>query len=134
MELVRITPDREKARAIMKMVSSTLSMIAQLDISQFPSHATKEYYDVIRELISVIILLDGYKARGEGAHKKQIEYLDQHYKEIDKSEIVFTDELRVIRNRISYEGFFVKEGYIKRNKKVITNFIMKLKSIIQKKL
>ena len=41
------------------------------------SNITKEYYDLIRELISVVLLLDGYKTYGEGAHKKLIEYLNQ---------------------------------------------------------
>jgi hypothetical protein len=42
---------------------------------------------VIRELISVVLLLGGYKTYGEGAHRKTIEYLSKHYKEFTEQEI-----------------------------------------------
>lgn len=74
-ELIKKTPDKNKARSILKMVEKTIEMIESLDIERFPSNITKEYYETIRELISVILLLDGYKTHGEGAHKKQIDYL-----------------------------------------------------------
>ena len=60
-ELIRITPNKEKAQSILKMVNTTLDMIKQIDKSKFPSNVTKEYYEVIRELASIILLLDGYK-------------------------------------------------------------------------
>lgn len=59
--LVRITPDIEKAKSMLKMVDTTLAMIKTIDKESFPSNVTKEYYDVIRELMSVIMLLDGFK-------------------------------------------------------------------------
>ena len=133
-ELVRITPNKEKARSIFKMVETTLEMISHIDKAKFPSNAIKEYYEVIRELISIILLLDGYKAAGEGAHKKQIEYLEANYKEFTKSEIAFIDELRVTRNRVAYDGFFVKESYVERKSSNIFELIDKLKVIIGKKI
>lgn len=70
--LIKVTPDKEKAQSILKMVDSTIEMIEVIDITKFSSIVTKEYYDVIRELMSVILLLDGYKTYGERAHKKLI--------------------------------------------------------------
>jgi len=58
------------------MAETTLEMIDSLDPERFPSNVLKEYYGVIRELIQVILLLDGYKTVGEGAHKRLIDYLD----------------------------------------------------------
>ena len=49
--LIKITPDKEKAKSILKMVEKTLEMINSLDINKFPSNITKEYYEVIRELL-----------------------------------------------------------------------------------
>jgi len=38
-----------------------------------------------------------------------IEYLSEAYsEEFSRSEIYFLDDLRKIRNRINYDGFFVK--------------------------
>ncbi len=68
--IIKITPNKEKASSIQKMVEATLEMISTLNIDKFPSNITKEYYEVIRELISIVLLLDGYKTYGEGAHKK----------------------------------------------------------------
>ena len=133
-DLIRITPNKEKARSILRMVEITLEMIKQIDKSRFPSNITKEYYEVVRELTSIILLLDGYKTLGEGAHKRQIKYLEAHYNQFSKSEIVFIDELRMTRNKIAYDGFFVKESYIDRKSMEISAVIDKLKEIVRKKI
>ncbi|MBU2634129.1 MAG: hypothetical protein KJ674_02705 [Nanoarchaeota archaeon] len=132
--LIKITSNKEKAKSILKMVDTTLEMIKQIDKLKFPSNITKEYYDVIRELISIILLLDGYKTVGEGAHKKLIEYLESNYKQFTKHEISIIDDLRIIRNKISYNGFFVNEDYIERNLNYFYNIIKKLKGLINKKI
>lgn len=132
-ELIRITPDKEKAQSILKMVETTLEMMKSIDKIKFPSNVTKEYYEIIRELISIILLLDGYKSIGEKAHKRQIEYLESNYKEFDKAEITLIDDLRITRNKIAYDGFFVKESYVDRKLVDIFKIIKKLKEIINKK-
>mgnify|MGYP001615342701 CR=1 FL=1 len=109
-------------------------MVKFIDKDKFPSNLTKEYYEIIRELISIILLLDGYKAIGEKAHKRQIEYLEVNYKEFDKAEITLIDDLRITRNKIAYDGFFVKESYVDRKLVDILKIIEKLKGIIDKKL
>ena len=133
-DLISITPNKEKARSILKMVEITLEMIKQIDKSKFPSNIAKEYYEIVRELMSIILLLDGYKTMGEGAHKRQIEYLEANYKEFSKYEIDFIDDLRVTRNKIAYDGFFVKESYIDRKLNEILKIIVKLKEIVHKKI
>jgi len=44
------------------------------------------------------------------------------------------DDLRIIRNKISYNGFFVTEDYLERKRKDILMLIDALKIIIYKKL
>ena len=133
-DLVRVTPNKEKARSILRMVETTLDMIKQIDKRKFPSNIAKEYYDVIREMISILLLLDGFKAYEEGAHKKQIGYLELRYKAFSKSEIILIEDLRIDRNKIAYDGFFVKESYINRKLPDLLNLIGKLRDIIDKKL
>ena len=133
-DLVRITPNKDKAKSILKMVETTLEMVKNIDKSKFPSNVTKEYYEVIRELISVILLLDGYKTIGEGTHKRMIEYLESNYKQFDGYEISLIDDLRIVRNKIAYDGFFVKEAYINRKIGTIQRITEKLRDIIDKKL
>lgn len=133
-ELIKVMPNKEKAKLIFKMAETTLEMVKTIDKTKFPSNLAKEYYDAIRELISIVLLLDGYKAIGESAHKKQISYLEANYKEFNKDEIILLDDLRITRNRISYDGFFVKEDYINRKIGGLHKIIEKLKEIINKKL
>jgi len=133
-DLIKITPNKEKAKSILKMVETTLEMIKQIDIAKFSSNVTKEYYDILRELITTILLLNGYKTYGEGAHKKLIDYLKSNYKEFSDYEILLIDDLRITRNKISYDGFFVEKDYIERKLNDIQNIIEKLKGIIREKL
>lgn len=51
-DMIRTPPDREKAKSILKMVETTLEMIATVDSRRYPSNVLKEYYEVIRELIT----------------------------------------------------------------------------------
>ena len=132
--LIKVTPDKEKASSILKMVNSTLEMIKELDSHKYPSNVTKEYYESIRELISVIALLDGFKTQGEGAHKELIDYLKENYHSFNEQEINLVDDLRNKRNRIAYDGFFVNEEYIERNNNLIIKVITKLKTIIKERL
>ena len=132
--LIKITPNKEKAQSILKMVDTTIEMIKVIDVAKFSSNVTKEYYDVIRELLSVILLLDGYKTYGEGAHKKLIEYIQSNYKEFNEYEISLLDDLRIKRNKIAYDGFFVDKDYIERRIKDIQEIIQKLRDIIGEKI
>ena len=131
--LIRVTPDRVKAKSILKMVETSLEMVRTIDENKFPSNVAKEYYDIIRELASIILLLDGYKTFGEGAHKKTIEYLGKNYRQFSTQEIAVMDELRIIRNRISYDGFFVQPDYIKRKRQAIEGIIRKLIETVNSK-
>ncbi len=132
--LIKITPDKEKAKSILKMADTTVEMIKVIDIVKFSSNVTKEYYDVIRELIGVVLLLDGYKTYGEGAHKKLIEYLQSKNLGFTNYEISLIDDLRITRNKVAYDGFFVERDYIERKIRDIQKVIAKLRGIIKMRL
>ncbi|MBW2974583.1 hypothetical protein KY366_02600 [Candidatus Woesearchaeota archaeon] len=132
--MIKITPNKEKAQSILKMVDTTIEMIKIIDVAKFSSNVTKEYYDIIRELMSIVLLLDGYKTYGEGAHKKLVEYLQSNYKEFNEYEVSLIDDLRITRNKIAYDGFFIDKDYIKRKIKDIQAIVKKLKAIIKKRL
>ena len=116
------------------MVETSLEMIKQIDITKFASNITKEYYEIIRELMTLILLLDGYKTFGEGAHRRLIEYFEKNYKQFNSYEISLIDSLRITRNKISYDGFFVEKSYIERKLKDIWNIIDKLKVIVKERI
>jgi len=132
--IIKITPDFEKSKSILRMIDKSLAMINEINIERYPSNVVKEYYDIIRELISVILLLDGYKTFGEYAHKELIEYLEMNYKEFAKLEINLLNDLRILRNRVAYDGFFIKKDYILRKQFAILELISKLRKLIDKKI
>lgn len=132
--IIKITVNKEKAKSMLKMVETTIEMIRTIDIDKFPSNLLKEYYDILRELMTIVLLLDGYKTIGEGAHKKLIEYLGENYKQFTGHEISLLDDLRIKRNKIAYDGFFIEKSYIKRRKEDIETLIIKLKKTIEEKL
>ena len=135
MTLIRITPNIEKAKSIMKMSKSTLVMIKDIDRNRFPSNIIKEYYDVIRELVGVIMLLDGYKIIGESAHKDAFEYLKKNYsKHFKMQQLMFMDSLRVLRNDISYDGFFIETNYLDRTEKEIATIITILDKLVSERI
>lgn len=133
MDIVKITPNKEKAKSLLKMVETTLAMIKDINADKFSSNVIKEYYEVLRELMTSLLLLDGYKTMGEGAHKSLIEYINKNY-DFTGYEISLLDDLRILRNKIAYDGFFVKKDYLDRKKKDILKIISVFKEIIKKRL
>ncbi|MBI2668574.1 hypothetical protein HYX14_01900 [Candidatus Woesearchaeota archaeon] len=130
--LVQITPDREKAKSILQMADNTLQILEEMDSQRFPSQVAKEYYETIWELLSIVFLLDGYKCIGEYAHKELIESAGKKY--LAESEVVFLDDLRILRNKISYDGIFFPTQYVERNKITFLKIIGKLQRTIKEKL
>ncbi len=132
--LIRVTPNKERAKHILKIAEMTIERIQRVDVKEFVTLTTKDYYDVIKELMTAVALLDGYKSEGDGAHKKLIEYIEIKYKELKKHEIQTIDDMREKRNRTYYEGLFIPEDYLEKRREDIKSVITKLKQIINNKL
>lgn len=133
--LIRVTPDRQRAQSIFKMAKTSLEMVESLDAEKFSSHIVKEYYEILRELLSILLLLDGYKTYGQGAHKNIIVYVAKNYSSLfSEYYIYFIDELRILRNKITYDGYFVPYDFVRRKKGDIQALVRMLLGVIQKKL
>ena len=132
--IIKVNQDEGKARSILSSSEMTLERIAETNEEKFPSNLIKDYYDVIRELISAILILEGYKATGENAHKAQIEYFSANYKILNAEDIILITELRITRNNISYEGLQITADYLKSNVSEIKLIIEKLKKVLVLKL
>jgi hypothetical protein len=139
MELIRITPDRERARSLLDTVSVRLDAIRLLqrtDSRKFSSKIVEEYYEAVLELITAIMSIDGFKTRSDaaGSHIAAIEYLRENYKGLGYGEIGIIDDLRKKRIGITYYGRHVKEDYIEANRREIESIMDKLRAIAIKKL
>lgn len=125
--------DKQKAISLKKMAETTLKRIKDTDIDKYASNALKDYYDALHELMDAIAALDGMKFSGEGAHEKLINNIASLYNLPEKDRI-FLQELRNLRNRITYEGLFIEPDYVRKNAARIESLMQMLNKVITGKL
>ncbi len=126
----RITSDRKRARSLLKMAKISLERLNSFDKLKYPSNTLDDYYDIIHQLMEAISLGKGVKFIGDYSHKELIDWVSNELK-FSSSEKEFIQSLRNYRNKISYEGFFVKPDFIKRNDRKINNAIKMLKLYLE---
>ncbi len=129
-QVSRISPDKERARSLLQVVA-----LREKDVSSkdpiLASLIIEDYYEIIKELITAILFIDGFKTT---SHELLIGYLKRFYKQFSSSEIYLADQLRIIRNDLVYRGIIVPPGYLPRNKDNILIVIAKLKTVVGQKL
>lgn len=135
--MIKILKDKEKAKSLLKMAEQSEKSIRELfnldAMKEHQSLVAREYYDIIRGLATGLLLCKGFKAIGENAHKETIDFL-LNFKEISASEIEKIQDLRIRRNRNSYEGKPIESPYLENNRKDLDLIISKLKSVLAKEL
>lgn len=131
MKLIKISPDKEKARNILKMVSLIEDGIKKRDRPKMSSLIASDYYEIIKELLTALLLLDGYKTL---SHVDLIEYAKAKCSYFSSYEMSVLDELRILRNKIAYDGFLINESYLSRNENLFIKAADKLKEIIKDRL
>ncbi|MEK6933253.1 MAG: hypothetical protein AABW75_00060 [Nanoarchaeota archaeon] len=130
MDIQKIRPDKEQARSILRIAALIEDRIALENKPGMESLVVADYYEIIKELVTAIMLSEGYKTL---SHKELIEYLKE-MKEFKEHEIRIADDLRILRNKISYQGFLIDPDYLKRNADNFKLIKEKLKNILTKKL
>ncbi len=112
------------------MASLIEERIESQDRQKMAALIITDYYEIIKELITAILLADGYKTL---SHKDLIDYLEK--KNLCSGyELSVLDDLRILRNRVAYEGFFIEPSYLNRNEELFRKIIQKLKSLVKEKL
>jgi len=127
----RIRRDVEKAKALVKMVALREQRLKHMSLPIFSTLLVEDYYEIIKELITGIMSVDGWKTV---SHELLIGYLAEFYRDFNQAEISLMDQLRVIRNGIAYRGVMINPEYIERNRENILSIIEKLKQVLQNKL
>ena len=129
--ITKISPDKQKAQALKETALVTLQRLQETDKLKYPSNTLKDYYDSLHELMDALLALEGVKVKGEGAHKETIDQVVLLYK-LGEPIRVFLQEMREYRNRISYEGFHIKESYVAVNIKKIAEIFNKLLALLKR--
>jgi hypothetical protein len=131
-EVRKVKPDKELARSILKMVNVRMDAL-KLELErrdQFASLVVEDYYEIIKEILTALMAIDGYKTL---SHEVLIGYLKEFYPEFSDAEIILADELRRLRNKISYGGFFITADFVERRISEIDALTQKLLGVLQKK-
>ena len=131
--LHKIFPDKEKARSIFRMALEREKSVSDLNLVMFATIATENYYEIIKELATTILLLNGIKATGENAHKEILDSLEK-YANFNGEEILIVQDLRIKRNKSMYEGKQISPSYLENNKNALLKIIDKLKKIIRERM
>ncbi|MEK6800957.1 MAG: hypothetical protein AABY05_03415 [Nanoarchaeota archaeon] len=131
--IVKATPDKEKVKSILNLTKEREDFVSTIDHEKFSTSAMENYYEIIKELASALLLLSGFKSIGDNAHKDLIDYL-VNYDVFTEGDIVFLNDLRVKRNNSSYEGKKIDSSYLANNKTRILEIISKFKELVEKRL
>ncbi|MDP2628846.1 MAG: hypothetical protein Q8P15_03030 [Nanoarchaeota archaeon] len=129
--IIKVKIDKQKSESLFEMANLREEYISHLDLDKFSPLVAEDYYEIIKELASALILLDGFKSIGENSHKDLIDFLEKY--KFSDGEIVFLHDLRIKRNKSSYEGKRIDYSYLKEKKGKIEEIIKKLKTLIKNK-
>ncbi len=124
----QISADKDKINSILKMCDVRLRFIKKQKIDrETASLITEDYYEIIKELLTALLLNKGLKSEN---HECLISYFKKHYPTYEY-EINKIYELKNIRNRINYDGVFVEEQYPIKNKLEFEHIIELLIKLIK---
>lgn len=129
-----VRKDAERAKSLFKMAAKREEFItkSESDKEDYPSIIVEGYYEIIKELITGLMRLQGYKSNN---HLCNILFLNHFYPDkFSRSHTTTIDILRKTRNKINYEGLIVKSEFLERYQDPINQIIQKLKNILDKEL
>lgn len=131
MELKRVTPNKEKARSILRTIRLIEKRIGLQDRKEMSALILTDYYEIVKELTTALLLLDGYKSL---SHKDLLTYLSEKRSDLSQHEQTLLDDMRILRNRILYDGLTLEPAYLKRNEGQYQQIVRKLKGLVRKRL
>jgi len=131
--IIKINPDLEKGKSIYGLVQSRKSAMPSLKQVGFPTVVAENYYEIIKELIVVSLLVDGLKAVGGNAHKDLIERFSK-YTVLNNQEIAIIQDLRIKRNKSLYEGKQIEKIYLDNNENNLIEIMAKLEKYVKGRL
>jgi len=120
--IIKIQVDEEKARALIKMAKISLDRLKEINLEKYPSNTLIDYYDIFHKLLEAVSLKHGFKIKGEFAHKELINFVSKEFN-FEEEIRLFLQKMRLLRNRISYEGFLVNKNFIILNKSLIKRIL-----------
>jgi len=130
--IIKISPDKEKAKSMLEMAENRIKFLGK-PIDFPPTIKSENYYEIIKELLSAFLLTQGLKTVGEYAHKELIEESGR-LNLLEESKLLIIDDLRIKRNKSSYEGKEIEKEYLDNHEKELKTIIENIKLSLKKEL
>ena len=128
----KIKENPEQAEALLKLAKRRLESIKKRRKDEFSQLLIESYYEAIKELISALLSIHGFKSY---SHECLISFIKEFYPTaLDDFQIHFLDSMRKLRSDIQYRGRDVADDYLKRNEIAIEKIIKILLNLIEKEL
>jgi len=129
-EIFRISKDKERAEDLYEMAKDRIELLNLIPKDK-SYKMVEEYYEIIKELLTALMYLDGYKTL---SHVKLIEYFSNNYEELEEKQIKLIDTLRKFRNGIVYYGRKISREFLINNEDEIKNIVSILFRLTERKL
>lgn len=130
-EVRRVKPDTEMAKSLLKMIEVRMKALELKDRNEFASLVVEDYYEILKEAITALMAVDGYKTL---SHEVLIGYLKEFFPQFLEDEIALADQLRQLRNKIAYKGFFITPDFLERNEMKIKKLVSRVVNALKEKL
>lgn len=97
-EIFKITIDKVRAKSLLEQSKDRLEIMKFIPKDRIYK-IVEDYYEIIKELLTAIMYLDGYKTL---SHVKLIEYFSENYNNLSFDEVKIIDSMRKSRHGIVY--------------------------------
>jgi len=123
----KMVKNRETSNSLIKLAEISAENLLKINN---PTLRTEAYYEILKELMTALLSLEGYKSY---SHECLISFVKNKFSnKFSLMQIELIDQLRILRNDIVYRGDFVKKDFLERNEGDIQNIIKILKEILEK--
>jgi len=123
----KVSVDSEKIESIKKMCNVRLRILKGVKLdNETASIVATDYYEVIKELLVALLLKNGLKS---GNHECLISFFRHKFPQYEYEAKVM-HQLKNVRNRVSYDGIFVKKDYVETNKLEFEHIIQLLEGLL----
>lgn len=123
----KVSADSEKIESIKKMCNVRLRILKDVKLdAETASIVATDYYEVVKELLVALLLKNGLKSDN---HECLISFFRHKFPE-NEYEAKVMHQLKNVRNRVSYDGIFVKKEYVETNKLEFEHIIELLEELL----
>jgi len=129
-EIFKISKDKARANDLFTIAKERLEIIDILPRDK-TYKIMEEYYEIILELLTATMYLDGYKTL---SHQAALDYCSKNYKALSSNQHNIIDSLRKFRHGIVYYGKKVSKDYLTNNEEEIIKIIKALSKLVEIKL